>query len=144
VAFDLTCHGCGEPFTAKSARAKWCKPGCKKRVQRNPAAAAEPVSPPDHEPETGLVAALRKELEDAGVLATVEAQQALVLARSMAKIDATAISSLSKELSRVKAAALGVSEGEKPAAEPAGVADPDDEIRKRRDAKRQAAREASS
>jgi hypothetical protein len=140
VTFDLACHGCGESFTAKSPSAKWCRPGCKKHKQRHPDPAAGELD--ELEPaETSLVAALRKELQDAGVLDTVDAQQALVLARSMTKVDASGISGLSKELSRVKAAALGQVPTVAAADEPA---DPDDELRNKRDAKRQAAREASS
>ena len=137
ATFDLTCHGCGGPFTAKSSRAKWCRPGCKKRKQRHP----DP--PADHdelEPETGLVASLRKELEDAGVLDTFGGQLALSLARKVSAVDATGVSGLSKELRNARAEALA---GGTSAAEPAEPSDPDDELRNKRDAKRQAAREAA-
>lgn len=140
ATYSLKCHGCQEPFEAKSTKAKWCSHKCRGRAKRHPDMKPTVEVAEHPEPETGLVSALRKELEEAGVLDTVDGQQALVLAKSMTKVDASGISGLSKELSRVKAAALGVSEGPAAADEPA---DPDDELRKKRDAKRQAAREAT-
>lgn len=73
------------------------------------------------------------ELEAAGKLDTMLGQQALALARRMSG-EVTGVAALSKELSRVMAAAVA----NMPGAGSAAVADEVDELRKRRNAKRAA------
>lgn len=89
--------------------------------------------PPDGDDAGGysLVDAIRSELEEAGKLNTSLGQLALVLARRIGS-ETTGVAALSKELSRVTAAAIG-------AATPgASTTDGDyiDELRQRRDAKK--------
>jgi hypothetical protein len=79
-----------------------------------------------------LVEIARKELEAAGKLDTILGQQALVLAAAMTS-EMTGVGTLSKELSRVLAAALG---DVPPGGSALGDVDVVDEVRARRDAKR--------
>jgi len=108
ASYVVTCAGCGEDFEAKSPRAKWCGSGCKKRAQRKPKPAeTKSETPPDPEPvDSGLVASVRSELAEAGVVDTFAGQLALELARKMSAVDATGVSGLSKELRQVMAEAL--------------------------------------
>lgn len=133
--FTLTCEGCGVEFDAGSSRAKWCSAACKKRRQRKP---GEVPAPRESSGETRLVASVRAELEKADALDTFSGQLAIQLARKVSAADATGVASLSKELRLVMAEALGEQAGGEPES-----SDPDDELRKKRDAKREAARQAS-
>ena len=145
AVFEVVCAGCGEAFEAGSSRAKWCSARCRKRAQRSsdvvePAVESKSVDPRDD--DGGLVAAVRAELERAGQLDTVPGQQALVLARAMTKVDASGLSGLSKELSRVKAEALGESSPSPGPGVATGDDDEDDEVkaaRRRREEKAAAA-----
>lgn len=136
--FTHTCP-CGEEFTAKSPRAKWHSPGCKKAHQRHPERLLPPEPKVPDLPETPLVTELRKELTDAGRLETFAGQLAIALARQVTAVGATGVAGLSKELRAAKAEALAGLEAP-PADQPK---DPDDELRERRDAKRAAARQAA-
>ena len=120
------CDVCGRDFEAKRRDAKTCSATCRSN-KRN-------TSAPPADDESGgysLVDAIRSELEEAGKLHTSLGQLALVLARRIGS-ETTGVAALSKELSRVTAAAIG-------AATP-GSSDSDgdyiDELRKRRDAKK--------
>ncbi len=120
------CDVCGRDFEAKRRDAKTCSATCRSN-KRNTSA------PPDVD-ETGgysLVDAIRSELEAAGKLNTSLGQLALVLARRISG-ETTGVAALSKELSRVTAAAIGS------ATPGASESDGDyiDELRKRRDAKK--------
>ena len=120
------CDVCGHDFEAKRRDAKTCSATCRSN-KRNTSA------PPDAD-ETGgysLVDAIRSELEAAGKLNTSLGQLALVLARRISG-ETTGVAALSKELSRVTAAAIGSS------TPGASESDGDyiDELRKRRDAKK--------
>lgn len=127
----VVCAGCGDEFEARSTRAKWCKPGCKKRVQRGGPLAADS---PELSPATpvGLVDTVRKELETLGKAESYLGVQALIVAERMAsgKETGSAVTSLSQELTRLMAAAR------------VGVKTEEDEVaraRRIRDEKRQAA-----
>jgi hypothetical protein len=144
---EVTCAGCGVVFEAARRNARWHSPACRKRAQRagaKPAAEveveAERTSGSDPADRHGLVNAVRLELEKANAVDTFDGQLALQLARRLANPDESGVSSLSKELRTVMAAAVG----KEPAggeAQPA-AAEPDDEVtraRKARDEARQAA-----
>ncbi|WP_201029539.1 hypothetical protein [Mycolicibacterium canariasense] len=89
-----------------------------------------PPPSPDGDGGNSLVKATMVELEAAGKLDSMLGQQALALARRMSG-EVTGIAALSKELSRVMAAATANTPGSV-----AAVADGIDELRARRDAKR--------
>lgn len=104
-----------------------CSSTCRTRKARGAAAAPEPTENP-------LVMATKRELEAAGKLDTMLGQQALILAARMSGTEtAGGVGTLSKELSRVVAAAIGSGP---PAAPAAGAGDDIDELRARRNAKR--------
>ena len=130
-----TCQGpdCGVQFETTSARAKYCGSTCRSRAHRNGGSVAEipaatPLEAPEGEP--ALLATTRRALEDAGVADTPLGQQALELARRMSDPRAMGLSvaPISKELRTVMADAL------KHAAVASGL----DELRLRRDRKRNA------
>lgn len=129
-----TCQApdCGKSFETTSARAKFCSSTCRSRVHRNgsgvielPASTEEPPSAPP-----GLLEATRRELEQAGVAETALGQQALELARRMSDPRAMGLSvaPISKELRQVMV------DAKREAPRAGGL----DELRKRRDAKRNA------
>ena len=92
--------------------------------------------------ETGLVASVREELEAAGRMDTFSGQLALQLARRLANPDESGISSLSKELRTVMAAALDGVTPPSAEGEPAAAEDDEDEVtraRRQREQARQAA-----
>lgn len=124
-----TCDVCGRDFEAKRRDAKMCSATCRSN-KRNMSA------PSDAGDDGGnsLVKATMAELEAAGKLDTMLGQQALSLARRMSS-EATGVAALSKELSRVAAAALANVPG---AGSSTTAADEVDELRKRRNAKRAA------
>lgn len=122
MAVKAVCAACGESFTAQRSTARYCSETCKKRAQRAPVA-SDGVS--------GLLATIQDQLRAAGRLETVPGQQALEVARQMTapRQSGSAVAALSKELRALMAEAMkGV----------AVVADPVDELRRRRDAKRSA------
>jgi hypothetical protein len=113
--FEITCP-CGETFKARSSRAKWCSPKCRKRRQRAgdvielPTAAAEAEVVEDERPAFtgGVYQATKKALEDAGRLDTPLGQTCLVLARRLdfpAMDTGSAISALAGRLEATLAAA---------------------------------------
>lgn len=130
-----TCQGpgCGAQFETASAKAKFCGSTCRSRAHRNGAEVVEipallPSDAPQEEPP--LLATTRRTLEKAGVADTPLGQQAIELARRMSDPRAMALSvaPISKELRMVMADAL------KDAAVASGL----DELRLRRDRKRNA------
>jgi hypothetical protein len=122
------CDSCGNPYAAKSVRSRFCSDTCRVRHSRGAVSA-----PSAESSESPLVKATREELEAAGKVDTVLGQTALILAAAMTTAQTTAgVTALSKELSRVAAAAIGS------APTPGGAGDYIDEIKKRRDAKRRA------
>ena len=123
-----TCEVCGRDFEAKRKDAKTCSATCRSN-KRN---IAPPPRPDDGEGNS-LVKATTAELEAAGKLDTMLGQQALALAKRMST-EVTGVAALSKELSRVMAAATAVT----PGSPSASAVDEVDELRKRRNAKRAA------
>jgi hypothetical protein len=130
-----TCQGpeCGVQFETTSARAKFCGSTCRSRAHRNGESVAEiPPAAPSGDPQAvpPLLEATRRELEKAGVADSPLGQQALELARRMSDPRAMGLSvaPISKELRTVMSEAL------KDAAVASGL----DELRLRRDRKRNA------
>lgn len=129
-----TCQApdCGKSFETTSARAKFCSSTCRSRVHRNGSGVIEiPVTPTDAPTDARpLLDATKRELEQAGVAETALGQQAIELARRMSDPRAMGLSvaPISKELRSIMADVL------KAAPSASGL----DELRKRRDAKRNA------
>ena len=126
---DVACVVCGESFKAESPRARYCGQTCRKRGSR---AGVSVVSAPDaDEPASSpLFEATKATLEQAGVVDSPLAQQALELARRMSDPRAMGLSvaPISKELRAVMTEAL----------REAPTASALDELRARRDRKRHA------
>jgi hypothetical protein len=121
-----TCIVCRAHFEAKRRDAATCSATCRSN-RRNGAARTNIV-------ETPLVRATKAELEAAGKLDTRLGQQALILAARMSGTQTAAgVGTLSKELDRVVAAAVGAIAAAKPAS---SKGDDVDELRTRRDNKR--------
>lgn len=132
MAVEVTCAGCGEVFEAQRRSAKWCSNRCRQSGQQ--ADRAEEHEKP-REP-SGLVTSVTRDLERAEALDTFAGQLALQLAKRLSTPEESGISSLSKELRTVMAAALA---GRTP---PTAEAEPEDEVekaRRRRDEKSRAA-----
>lgn len=112
ASYTVECEcGCG-PFRARSPRAKWRTPGCKKRRQRHPEPSVEEAAEAEEVESNGLSSTVREELRAAGRLDTFYGRLAVQLATRLEKPDETGVSSLSKELRLVMEAALS---GVKPA-----------------------------
>lgn len=140
--YELTCQGCGVPFTAKSPRAKWHAPGCKKRVQRNPPAVEPDVDEPDPTwvDAHPLVAATKRELEAANAVDSFHGQLAIALAKRLVTPDESGVSALANQLRVAMAAALGQATPPDPG--DGGSGEDDDEVTRARKA-REEAREAA-
>lgn len=126
----VTCQVCGKTFETVSTRAKFCGPTCRSRAHRN---TAEVVPLPADEPvpeDAPLLVATKAELERAGVTDTALGQHAIELARRMThpKAIGLSVAPISKELRTVMVEAMRV----------APAASSLDELRARRDAKRNA------
>jgi hypothetical protein len=138
------CVICGKSFQGIRPQAMYCGATCRKRAQRGTIVPRQPVTrqkiaPPV--PEDGgeleantntnpnsLVIATRKELEAAGCAESMMGQQALRIAQQMSGFEtAGGMAALSKELSRVMAEAVRTA--------PPLVADPVDELARRREEK---------
>lgn len=128
-----SCEACGKDLVGRPAKTRFCGASCRSRAHRSP----KPLTPTPRSadplvPGPGpLAAAAMVELEAAGRLSSVVGAQALALAARIESSVETgaAVASLSKEFRAVMAAAL----------EGVGVAaDPLDELRARRDFKRNA------
>src|SRR5690242_9235066 len=129
----VTCQVCSNDFETRSTRAKFCSSTCRSRSHRNGGTPDQvvPLTPPaDDDEEPALLVATRRELEAAGVAETALGQQAIELARRMThpKAMGLSVAPISKELRSVMADALKV----------APAASGRDELRKRRDVKRNA------
>lgn len=127
------CDVCGVTYEAKRKTSRYCSTKCRTRASRTRAdggVVASLVVPPS--PRVGgLVPALTEELDAAGKLDSTLGQQALELARSIeaGRETGSGVAALSKELRAVMAEALS---------DVVQAADPLDELRARRDAKRDA------
>lgn len=124
---ELQCGTCEEMFEAQRRSAKYCSDRCRQLASRRGRGSSSEAG--------GLVGSVRSELEAAKAADTFAGQLALELAKRMSSPGETGISSLSKELRTVMAAAL---EGKTPAA-----AEVEDEVDKARQARERKAREAA-
>lgn len=140
---ETTCESCEAVFEAKRSTARFCSITCRSRAARAQKASAEPTPvPPAVDDATGLVGSVRDELVKAGRDQTFYGQLALQLAGRLADRDESGISSLSKELRTVMAAALEGAAPAEPAEPTPAPAVEDDEVeraRRRREESRQAA-----
>ncbi len=119
-----TCAACGDSLEGRPGKTRFCDATCRKRASRR---SGPPVV--DAPESDGLLNALRCELAVAGRLETALGQQALALAVKLASPFDTgsAMAAVSRELRAVREEALRGAEQ---------AADPLDELRLRRDAKR--------
>lgn len=134
----LVCEGCGDAMPeAVNPNRRWCSDRCRKRASRAGIASARTSPRPPAtplRPVSGLLDAVTAELEAAKRLHTVGGQLALELARRITDAPPmnTGVAALSKQLTVTMAQAL--SGAERPGR------DPVDQLKKRRDSKRRAAR----
>lgn len=142
-----TCEApdCENEFEPRRSTARFCSATCRQRAGRARKAAAAEAEADSGLAEHGLVKAIRRELVEAKKLDTFKGQLALQLARRMANPEESSPATLAKALENAMAAALGDVAPPEPAptSGPPEPADPDDDLRARRDAKRQAARQAA-
>ncbi len=119
-----TCAACGDSLEGRPGKTRFCDATCRKRASRR---SGPPVV--DAPESDGLLNALRCELADADRLDTALGQQALALAVKLSSPFDTgsAMAAVSRELRAVREEALRGAEQ---------AADPLDELRLRRDAKR--------
>lgn len=125
------CAVCSKPFEAQRPTAKYCGSTCRTRATRGGIATPSKTPQPVQASASGLVDAVRAELEAADRLGTIAGQHAMELATRIVAAPGmnTGVAALSKQLQAVLAEALqGVG----------AVADPLDELRARRDRKRAA------
>lgn len=107
VTLKVSCAGCSVEFEARRASAKWCSDRCRRREARRAAGQVAPASPVPKPPvASGVVDAVRRELEAAGVLASVNGQIALMLAERTATEDASGLARLSAALREAVTLAL--------------------------------------
>lgn len=146
---EVICGGCGEPFEAKTRRRKWCSDACKMRHRRGGSETVAPSAvdeaPADPPADEGLLAAVRRELAEAGRLDTIAGQLAVQLARQVTAVDAKGVAGLSKELRAVLTEALEGVEPTPPSPETAEEppAEADDEVARAREARERKARDAA-
>ncbi len=119
------CDSCGTEYEAQRKTSRYCSTRCRMRASRRPGAPVAAEVPDSG----GLLEALRRELADVGRLDTALGQQAIALAVKLASPHDTgsAMAAVSRELRAVREEALRGAEQ---------AADPLDELRLRRDAKR--------
>lgn len=131
---ERPCDVCGVAYEAKRPNSRFCSATCRKRASRGvPTEHVADVTPlPPAEPEIGPVeAAALRELQEVGRLETALGRTALTLARKLdvGRETGAAMASLAKQLeATLSTATEGVT----------AVSDPLDELRARRDAKRNA------
>ena len=121
------CDACGAPYEAKRATSRYCSTRCRTRASRSgQAARGKPAARELPAQSSGVVAAVSARLESAGVLDTMEAQAALLLAERMqAGTDAgSSVAALNRELMATVDRALALR---------SVAADPMDELRARRE-----------
>jgi hypothetical protein len=134
-----SCTVCGGSFEAKRAAAKTCGDRCRQRAHRSPQAASEPKvlelpaeSTSEPSPAGSVTTATAAELEQAGRLETALGQAALALAR---RIDTGASETGSSFASLARQHREALAEAVRDAKK---AADPLDELRARRERKRDA------
>lgn len=103
----VECAECGEPFEAKSPRAKYCSPKCRKSANRRPtktgAAEPEQTSEPQGFTVGQLLGQVIADLEKAEVLNTIPGRAAVALAYRVESPMETgsAAAAMTRELSRL-------------------------------------------
>lgn len=127
------CARCGKPFAARSAGHKFCSDSCRKRAHEDGAPSA-PVLEMDHpvNVDVSLVERVRAELAAVGRENTARGQAALIVAHRLEHSQmetGASLAALGRQFSQALSDAL---------AGAAKVADPVDELKARRDAKRSA------
>ena len=128
-----SCDACGASYSPNRSWQRFCTPRCRTRYARG---ARAPEALADHR-ESGpgdVERATVDELAAAGRLGTVAGQVAVVLARRLDEPDrdtGAGVAAVSKQFAAAWAAALRDADGNR--------ADPVDELRARRDRKRQTA-----
>lgn len=83
---SMRCQACGSTFAATRTTAKYCGPTCRKRASRRGSVDTTPSSAPEVGAAvegSGLLAAVRDELQALGALEGVEGQAAVQLATRM-------------------------------------------------------------
>lgn len=125
------CAHCGEEFTAQRSTARYCGPSCRVYAskERQQAAVVAEIAPTAAAGAPSVAQAVRAELEEAGRLTSSAGAAALALA---ARIDAqaeagSAVAALVKQLHATMAEATK---------DATVAADPLDELRARREARR--------
>lgn len=79
-----TCATCGKRFDAQRKTARFCGPTCRQRAHRGTEVPVAAVEPDSGSKPSGLVAAVRAQLEKVDRLDTPEGAIALTLAETMA------------------------------------------------------------
>ena len=122
------CNSCGDEYEAKRPNSKYCGDTCRKRGNRSGDNVVDLPVETDEEPP--LLAATKAELEKIGAADSALGQQAIELARRMShpKAMGLSVAPISKELRSIMAELL----------KDAPRASKMDELRARRDAKRNA------
>ncbi len=129
---ERTCDVCGTTYVAKRAAARYCSDTCRKRAQRAGVNKDRQPAPQPEAPSAGVYAATLARVTAGGVEGSESAQAALVLA---ARIDAgldsgASIAAMVRQLHATMAVAMENAER---------AADPIDELRRRRAARRASA-----
>ena len=124
------CDQCGQPYVAKRPNSRYCSDLCRQRSKRGfPKSTGSSPAGSSAASEPQLVVSVLSELEKADRVDSALGQQALMLARRITTVSDTgsSVAALSKELRATLADALSGVEG---------GGDDVDELRERRDAKR--------
>lgn len=104
----VVCQGCRGHFEARRASAKWCSDRCRKSAGRR--SSSGPVTRPSTETSpasvSDLVRVVRRDLEQAGQVESVDGQLSLRLAEAMSAEDCKGFVALSRQLTVTLARAL--------------------------------------
>lgn len=111
TASELACAECGTVFEARSSRAKYCSPKCRKAVSRRPSkqgkleaegAPQVPTAPPAPEYDS-LADQIKNSLTELEALNTISGMAALRVAQQIdrGRDSGSAVATLTKELSRL-------------------------------------------
>lgn len=113
MAYDKPCEECGDTFTAKTSRARFCGPACRVRANRRPSKTGATADRAAKKPSSAtlergaLIGQVAAELAKTGVLDTIPGRAALALAYRIESPMETgsAAASMTRELSRLVAEA---------------------------------------
>lgn len=126
---DRNCDVCRVPYVAKRPNSRFCSERCRKRAQRGSPTVAAVIVAPSPRLFGSLTSVTTAELERAGRLDTTAGVAALILA---ARLDAETTDTGSSVAALVREHRVTLTEALRGAA----LADPVDELRNRRDARR--------